>query len=153
MKLFSVLLMLIPCFTWAADPLDNYYSDDLLDAVSQAKEQPHHYDYSNSYRYKRTTAQSIELNRLNLNELDDTRLSIGQGATDNSEELASNQLENPVDLLKHSNQPAKQFNNQESIQAQFKTSAPLSSSYENSAGSYQSNGIIQSGTVISTPRP
>ncbi|WP_157729712.1 hypothetical protein [Bacterioplanes sanyensis] len=43
---------------------DNYYSDDLFEAIEQARKYSHHYDYSQPYRYNRTTSQSIDIPRL-----------------------------------------------------------------------------------------
>ncbi|MEH6344940.1 MAG: hypothetical protein V7785_07645 [Bermanella sp.] len=69
-------LFLLPIISSAIEPMDGYYSNDLLGAVDEAKETPHHYDYSNTYRYKRTTAQSINLNQIDLQELEKTHLSM-----------------------------------------------------------------------------
>ena len=48
---------------------DDYYSDDLEAAVTEAKQRTHHYDYSNTLRYNRTTSQSIEIPRLQNQDL------------------------------------------------------------------------------------
>ena len=145
-----IFLILLSSIAQSKEPMDSYYSDDLLDAVSQAKEQPHHYDYSNSYRYKRTTAQSIDLNRLNLNELDNTRL-INQ----KSSEGPSNMIrptDNPIANLSEK-KDSSNTTGQPNISTSFIQTTPLNSSYKNSAGSYQATGIVQNGTVISMPRP
>ena len=47
--LFILLSLSIHCY--AIEPMDNYYANDVIDAVNQAKERPHHYDYSSTYRY------------------------------------------------------------------------------------------------------
>jgi len=138
------------------EPLDNYYADDLLEAVDQAREQPHHYDYSNHYRYKRTTAQSIELNRLDLNELEDTHLTMEPGtANTNKRDLLASSTEIPSAHL-DSNQTssiAEGTSSQTQAIGLDAMSAPLQSHYQNSAGSYSTTEIIQSGSVVSTPRP
>jgi hypothetical protein len=65
---FSWLLCALttPVFADASYPgdRDDYYSDDLEAAVTEAKQRTHHYDYSNTLRYNRTTSQSIEIPRL-----------------------------------------------------------------------------------------
>jgi hypothetical protein len=135
-------------FAESIEPLDNYYSEDLMDAVTQAKEQPHHYDYSNSYRYKRTTAQSIDLNRIDLEEMDDTRLSINTNKPETNDTVEVTNLSIESSLPQQSDSKSIK-----TISPIFDNNIPLSSSYQNSAGSYQASGIIQSGTITSTPRP
>ncbi len=80
-------LFLLPIMSYAIEPMDGYYSNDLLGAVDEAKEKPHHYDYSNTYRYKRTTAQSIDLNQIDLQELEKTHLSMTAKNNDNDDIL------------------------------------------------------------------
>ncbi len=63
---FIALLFFFSSFVYSIEPMDDYYAADLLEAVDQAKARPHHYDYSNHYRYKRTTAQSIDLKSFKL---------------------------------------------------------------------------------------
>lgn len=147
MKYLMISILMFANLALGIEPLDNYYSEDLMDAVTQAKEQPHHYDYSNSYRYKRTTAQSIDLNRIDLKELDETRLSM---TMDKPEEKDSVEITNlSVDKSHHkgTTQSVK------SITSIYENTTPLNSTYQNSAGNYETSNIIQSGTVTSTPRP
>ncbi|TNC92750.1 hypothetical protein [Thalassolituus sp.] len=69
---------------------DNYYSEDLDAAVEEARARTHHYDYSNSLRYERTTSQSIQFPRLQNDELESTAietLSLGATAAGKPEEL------------------------------------------------------------------
>lgn len=142
--LFILLSLSIHCY--AIEPMDNYYANDVIDAVNQAKERPHHYDYSSTYRYKRTTAQSIELNRLDLNELDETRLDM-QG---NTVDLIPNpSKEEILSLNDDKNVPAESNNTLTTPQ----TVIPVNTRYESSYGSHYSNGVMNQGTLVSTPRP
>ena len=50
--------------SWAINPHDEYYADDIFKAIKEAKKRPHHYDYSNAKRYNRTTTQSLDIPRL-----------------------------------------------------------------------------------------
>lgn len=149
---YLLLILILSSKAWSNDALDNYYSDDLLDAVSQAKEQPHHYDYSNSYRYKRTTAQSIELNRLNLHELDETRLSSHKSISSSANSNVKHD-NNSIELVDTDRDAPSSLTRQTEIKPVFSNTAPLNSSYQNSAGSYHTSGIVQNGSLTSTPRP
>ncbi|GGY36620.1 hypothetical protein GCM10011297_07160 [Bacterioplanes sanyensis] len=62
MRLSMLCLTLLATTSWANQ--DNYYSDDLFEAIEAARQYTHHYDYSQPYRYNRTTSLSIELPRL-----------------------------------------------------------------------------------------
>lgn len=53
---------------------DEYYSSDLYRAVEQARVSSHHYDYSTALRYNRSTALSITLDPLLMQELAQTRI-------------------------------------------------------------------------------
>lgn len=128
------------------EPLDNYYAKDIHQAVNQAKERPHHYDYSNTYRYKRTTAQSIELNRLNLNELEDTLLTIDGKSVTISPKISENDV---VALdVKEVIIPENQ-----SITISIDAFLPISSEYQSQFGAHKSTNVINQGQVISTPKP
>lgn len=61
-----LLLLISPTYLWAnnAQLVDEYYSSDIYNAIKEAKVRTHHYDYSNSLRYERTTSQSIQIPRL-----------------------------------------------------------------------------------------
>lgn len=48
----------------AANPHDEYYSNDIFTAIEEAKQRTHHYDYSHAQRYNRSTSQSIPFSRL-----------------------------------------------------------------------------------------
>lgn len=48
----------------AANPHDEYYSNDIFTAIEEAKQRTHHYDYSRAQRYNRSTSQSIQFSRL-----------------------------------------------------------------------------------------
>ena len=150
-KLFLYAALASSSFTvHSIESMDGYYSNDLLGAVDEAKEKPHHYDYSNTYRYKRTTAQSIDLNRINLNELEETHLSMSAQGNDDADilEVRSNgefsQGDQRVELNK----------------------VPTNSTFTNSSfilqntgvarstnGATSSSGILNQSTLISTPRP
>lgn len=73
----------------AINPNDDYYSDDIFKAIKEAKKSPHHYDYSNSKRYNRTTTQSIEIPRLLNTEMKDTSIQ-SQQSTEYDAELSEN---------------------------------------------------------------
>lgn len=145
-----ILLIFLSQNAFAIEPQDNYYSNDLDNAVHQAKENPHHYDYSSNYRYKRTTAQSIELNRLDLNELDETRLEITGNTTDATHVASmSNLSEDKLSNLKQEDLKLDK-NHALKIQAIVPT---LNSSFSSNVGDFKSTGIQQNGVLISTPRP
>ncbi|MGK0445204.1 MAG: hypothetical protein ACJA1U_002144 [Bermanella sp.] len=142
--LFILLSLSIHCY--AIEPMDNYYANDVIDAVNQAKERPHHYDYSSTYRYKRTTAQSIELNRLDLNELDETRLDMQGNAVDL---IPNPSKEEILSLNDDKNVPAESNNTLTTPQ----TVIPVNTRYESSYGNHYTNGVMNQGTLVSTPRP
>lgn len=148
MKIFS-LFLLSPLFALAIEPMDNYYANDLIEAVDQAKASPHHYDYSNSYRYKRTTAQSIDLNRLNLKELDDTRLETSKNNNLDTNKLQLAETEAQDNATK-SIFP-KDLNKERSAIPQ--ATLPKSSHYTSNQGTLSSSGIISNSTIITTHRP
>ena len=148
MKL-TALLFLLPLHVLAIEPLDNYYTNDLLDAVDQAKASPHHYDYSNNYRYKRTTAQSIDLNRLNLKELDETRLKTNKKYEVTAELKLAKDQKNITDQSIKVNSP-------DSYNSDVNTpTTPLiqSSHYSSAYGEFNSSGIRSESIIKSTPRP
>lgn len=145
---FIALLFFLSLSSYGIEPMDNYYADDLLDAVDQAKASPHHYDYSNYYRYKRTTAQSIELNRLGLDELDKTRL----------ESTQTNPLNDKSELLSDSSDVTSSqtslSRNQSNISANPNhTSIGKNTQYSSQQGQIYSSGVIDNSQIISTSRP
>ncbi len=147
MKLLYPLL-LIPVSSWSLEPMDKYYANDLLDAVDQAKVSAHHYDYSNHYRYKRTTAQSINLNRLNHNELDETILKTTTQSKIISMDIELTENKNKIPLIEVKGDLSKDEN-----LVNILPNLSLSSSYLSSYGELNSSGIQSSSKVISTPRP
>jgi hypothetical protein len=149
MKLFFIILF-FSAHALSIDPMDDYYANDLLDAVDQAKSSAHHYDYSHHYRYKRTTAQSIELNRLNLKELDETAL---KSKNELAEEPAINKA---VMASANSKQNFNSSNNSiNSPQEQFipSISLPKYSDYTSAYGQFQALGIQGESSMITTARP
>jgi hypothetical protein len=144
MKIFTVC-MFFCVSALSIEPIDDYYASDLLDAVDQAKSYPHHYDYSTTYRYKRTTAQSIELNRLNLTELDETSLKSEAGFFQESE------YPEPI-VGPSENKPKININSVKDI---FKpnTSLPKYSSYTSKYGVFTSSGIQSNSNLVTTTRP
>jgi len=147
----SVLFMAASMMAHSQDNLDGYYSNDLLDAVHEAKQTPHHYDYSSTYRYKRTTAQSIEMDRLDLGEMEETGLAgaldapaAGDDTTTNEDGLVS------VD---------EQLLRKEQTEASQTYTLPTRGIAIDSAVSHTQNGILSSqglensSTLVSTPRP
>lgn len=74
-KLIALTMMLsAPVFSWAANPQDEYYADDIFAAIQEAKNRPHHYDYSRSKRYNRSTTQSLDIPRLLNQEMEKTSI-------------------------------------------------------------------------------
>jgi hypothetical protein len=146
MKKLLFILVFTSAHSFGVEPMDNYYADDLIDAVNQAKERPHHYDYSSTYRYKRTTAQSIDLNRLDLNELDDTRLEM-EGETS---ELIPDASDSELLSLKD-NKRVPTEGSAPAIQVQ--NNIPVNTYYESSYGNHYSTGVLNQGGLVSTPRP
>ncbi len=132
------------------ESMDGYYSNDLLGAVDEAKEKPHHYDYSNTYRYKRTTAQSIDLNRINLNELEETHLSMSAQGNDDADilEVRSNgEFAQGDKRLELNKVPANSSFTSSGFILQ-NTGVARSTN-----GATSSSGILNQSTLISTPRP
>lgn len=147
MKKLLFILIAHTSISYSVEPMDNYYADDLIDAVNQAKERPHHYDYSSTYRYKRTTAQSIELNRLDLEEMDETRLEM-QGK---SVSLLPDE-DTPMTLNTEQKDDSTPDQNQaRSILIQ--NNIPVNSRYQSHQGSLSSSGMLNQGNLVSTPRP
>ena len=68
----------------AINPGDDYYSDDIFEAINEAKKRPHHYDYSSQKRYNRTTTQSIEIPRLMNAEMKETSIQSAQASDVNA---------------------------------------------------------------------
>ena len=68
----------------AINPGDDYYSDDIFEAIDEAKKRPHHYDYSRQKRYNRTTTQSIEIPRLLNAEMKETSIQSTQTSEQNN---------------------------------------------------------------------
>lgn len=134
------------------DALDGYYSNDLLDAVHEAKQTAHHYDYSNTYRYKRTTAQSIEMDRLDLGEMEETGLA---GALD-SPAAGDEVIESEEDLAQVDEQTLRKDRPQVSERYSLPTQ-PVASGraiiHHNNGTIMSTQGISNSSTLVSTPRP
>lgn len=66
---FLLLSLLFDTTAHARNPGDEYYSDNIFQAIDAAKNNPHHYDYSGRHRYNRSTKQSIDLRRLKNQEM------------------------------------------------------------------------------------
>ncbi len=141
-----------PFTAYSIEAMDGYYSNDLLGAVDEAREKPHHYDYSNTYRYKRTTAQSIDLNRIDLDELEDTRLDIAATQIeDSSEDILELHPNTKIAqggqrLLLNDSQTNKTFTSSQFILQN--TGVARSTN-----GATSSSGISNQSTLIATPRP
>lgn len=145
MPFIIFLVILFSSSINAIEPMDNYYSHDIIEAVNQAREVPHHYDYSNTYRYKRTTSQSIELNRLNLEELENTYLTIDGTIPDLNNKSDTSEV---VTIDKEMSIPQ-----QKSVEINIQQNFPVSSEYNSQYGNHKSSGVIHQGVMISTPRP
>lgn len=63
--LFAIIVTLSSAPSVAVSPQhDEFYSSDMYQAIKEAKQRTHHYDYSRARRYHRTTSQSVDLPRL-----------------------------------------------------------------------------------------
>ena len=71
-KLIILLSCLLSISVQAQRFNDDYYANDVLKAIKEAKHRPHHYDYSNVYRYSRTTSQSLDIPKLMSGEMSKT---------------------------------------------------------------------------------
>jgi len=150
-NIIFITTLLFSLISFALEPMDGYYSNDLLGAVDEAKERPHHYDYSNTYRYKRTTAQSIHLNPIDLNDLDETHLSMAEKKIDNNinenDRLAPESISVDSDIFRSINNSDQNIN------------LPTNSLPQNTGksvslmGELSSSGIQNNTTLHSTPRP
>jgi len=60
----TLFALIISASSWAINPHDEYYADDIFTAIKEAKKRPHHYDYSRAKRYNRSTTQSLNIPRL-----------------------------------------------------------------------------------------
>lgn len=69
-----MIMALVPISSWAVNPHDEYYTDDIFTAINEAKKRPHHYDYSGAKRYNRTTTQSLDIPRLLNKEMGTTSI-------------------------------------------------------------------------------
>ncbi len=137
--------------TQAQENLDGYYSNDLLDAVLEAKQSTHHYDYSSTYRYKRTTAQSIEMDRLDLGEMEDTGLAgaldaPAAGVDTSSEEDSLVSVDDQL-LRKEQAEVSQTYT------LPTRGIATDSSVSHTQNGIMYSQGVENSSTLVSTPRP
>lgn len=147
-SLIIIPMIIVSNLSFGIEPIDGYYSNDLLGAVDEAKERPHHYDYSNTYRYKRTTAQSIHLNQINLNDLENTHLSMSNTNIDSKDNnQASKNL--PLD-----NENFESIELSEQFITVPKSVLPKNTGTSISImGELSSSGIINNTTIQSTPRP
>lgn len=144
---YYLLLILASSTTLAMEPLDNYYSSELDSAVNQAREYPHHYDYSNYYRYKRTTAQSIELNRIGNDELDNTIVDIPEDSVQ-ADEAPEKQLSHQSNDYS----PTNAFE-QKGMSYQAPVATPTgTATYRNGQSVLSNSGIVDNSTIISRPR-
>ncbi|WP_396587275.1 hypothetical protein [Bermanella sp. R86510] len=150
MKYLTLTLLFLLNVLAHAEPMDKYYSNDINTAVDTARQQTHHYDYSTVYRYKRTTAQSIELKKLDLDELDETRLTMDANV-ETTDKNQTNVATNSVD---------ENTDNEISIEGNLNQKLPvqalpisINSIYSSNQGDMSSTGILQGGQVVSTPRP
>lgn len=72
MKIFLGMICFLSLSVQAQQLNDDYYANDVLKAIKEAKHRPHHYDYSSMYRYSRTTSQSLDIPKLLSDELSST---------------------------------------------------------------------------------
>ena len=148
MKYFLLHFVLICVYSHSLEVQDNYYSNELDTAINQAKEQPHHYDYSNTYRYKRTTAQSIDLNRLGNHELDGTLIKSQEESTKLDVIKQNPVIRQGADFA---NLNLKNFQEDEAFQS---PSVPSNQAiYRLNQGTASNRGIVDNNIIVSTPRP
>jgi type II secretory pathway component GspD/PulD (secretin) len=157
--MFSLISLLVIQQTIAQQYADGYYTDDIGKAVNEARERPHHYDYSGTYRYKRTTAQSIDIERLDYEELDNTSIegavaASAAGQADPEDDAAvlkqHSELRNNTDeerLRTGNNRVAETPSNQFGHFVQSTGNAVTPS------GIMSSSGIYSESNLTSTPRP
>lgn len=86
----TLFALTISASSWAINPHDEYYADDIFTAIKEAKKRPHHYDYSSAKRYNRTTTQSLDIPRLLNQEMGSASI---KSSDDNSVSLAEIPLE------------------------------------------------------------
>ncbi len=72
--LIFAAIVSVPSLSWAKNPHDEYYAEDLFTAIAEAKKRPHHYDYSRAKRYNRSTTQSLDIPRLLNQEMEKTSI-------------------------------------------------------------------------------
>lgn len=70
----SLFALTVSVTCWSMNPHDEYYADDIFTAIQEAKKRPHHYDYSSSKRYNRSTTQSLDIPRLLNQEMGSTSI-------------------------------------------------------------------------------
>ncbi len=152
---------------------EDYYLNDIDAAVKEAhrSQRNHQFDYANKYWYNRTTARSFELPKLDIDDMDDTRLEGALSATASGGEIGDTNIVDPdlpadeqAEMVKadqdtfeqdrrvsQAGNPSAEF---QDIQAtpvtliidQLETRFP--------DGEVMSiKGVYSSGTLISTPRP
>lgn len=156
--MLSLISLFIVSACFAQQYADGYYTDDISRAVKDARERTHHYDYSSNYRYKRTTAQSIDIQRLDYEELDNTMV---EGAVSASAAGKADPNDDKAVLKQHSelrgaDEDKQRINSNRVNEAQ----ANQFGHYTHSTGNAVTpNGILSSGaiysetTLTSTPRP
>ncbi len=104
-RLATLLLLIGSPYLWANNSVhdDEYYSSDIYNAIKEAKIRTHHYDYSNSLRYNRTTSQSIQIPRL-LNQ--EMAITIIETPTEAPEDISTSNPSGKLDT-KLSDTPAE----------------------------------------------
>jgi hypothetical protein len=147
-KYLALIIIILSKCALSIEPMDDYYANDLLDAVDQAKSSPHHYDYSSTYRYKRTTAQSIELNRLKLEELDNTRLKT-TGSSSLSKKAPT--INDEVAII--ASHPILTNTESNKVFIQTSHSNTSNTQYISNQGQLYSNGMIDQSNMTSMQRP
>ncbi|MCP5326310.1 MAG: hypothetical protein H7A09_08285 [Oceanospirillaceae bacterium] len=156
--LLSLISLVLIQHCFAQQYADGYYTDDITRAVKEAREKSHHYDYSSNYRYKRTTAQSIDIKRMDYQEMDSTLV---EGAIASSAAGKVDPDDDSAVLKQHSELRAadedKQLTRNNRVN---EAQAQQFGHYTHSTGNAVTpNGILSSGsiysetTLTSTPRP
>lgn len=157
--MFSLISLLVMQQTLAQQYADGYYTDDISKAVSEARERSHHYDYSGTYRYKRTTAQSIDIQRLDYEDLDNTSIegavaasAAGQVDPDDDSSVLKQHSELRAN---HDDEKLRTGNNRIS-EAPINQFGHFVQSIGNAVtpnGIMSSGGIYSESSLVSTPRP
>lgn len=139
-KLIALTMMLsATAFSWATNPQDEYYADDIFTAIQEAKTRPHHYDYSRSKRYNRSTTQSLNIPRLLNQEMEKTSI-------DTSAATSITAADTPVSEMNQQDQKLFKVGDESTLanrSAPINTSTPMMGNPNVQAASITTNVIAR----------